>query len=82
MHSRRALLYIPGDDWKKTTKALTLGMDCICMDMEDGVAPNRKAEARCKSCSGSSSAGNWRSPSQIKSTSCISFQEVLLVPTF
>ena len=46
MHSRRALLYMPGDDWKKITKALTLGVDCICMDMEDGVALNRKAEAR------------------------------------
>lgn len=46
MHSRRALLYMPGDDWKKITKAITLGVDCICMDMEDGVALNRKAEAR------------------------------------
>jgi len=46
MHSRRALLYMPGDDWKKITKAITLGVDCICMDMEDGVAVNRKAEAR------------------------------------
>lgn len=46
MHARRALLYMPGDDWKKITKALTLGVDCICMDMEDGVALKRKAEAR------------------------------------
>ena len=46
MHSRRALLYMPGDDWKKITKALTLGVDSICMDMEDGTALNRKAEAR------------------------------------
>jgi citrate lyase subunit beta-like protein len=46
MRSRRALLYMPGDDWKKITKALTLGVDCICMDMEDGTAANRKAEAR------------------------------------
>ncbi len=46
MPSRRALLYMPGDDWKKITKALTLGVDCICMDMEDGVAVSRKTEAR------------------------------------
>ena len=46
MHSRRALLYMPGDDWKKITKSLTLGVDSICMDMEDGVAINRKTEAR------------------------------------
>ena len=46
MHSRRALLYMPGDDRHKIEKALTLGVDCICMDMEDGVAFNKKAEAR------------------------------------
>ncbi len=46
MHSRRALLYMPGDDRRKIEKAITLHVDCICMDMEDGVALNRKAEAR------------------------------------
>ena len=46
MHSRRALLYMPGDDRRKIEKATTLGVDCICMDLEDGTAANRKAEAR------------------------------------
>ncbi|CAG0995930.1 (S)-citramalyl-CoA lyase [Anaerolineales bacterium] len=46
MHSRRALLYMPGDNWKMITKSITLGVDCICMDMEDGTAINKKAEAR------------------------------------
>ena len=46
MHSRRALLYMPGDDRRKIEKATTLGVDCICMDMEDGVAITRKTEAR------------------------------------
>src|SRR5665648_955825 len=46
MHSRRALLYVPGDDRHKIEKALTLNVDCICMDMEDGVAPDREQEAR------------------------------------
>ncbi len=46
MHSRRALLYMPGDDRHKIEKALTLGVDCICMDMEDGVAASKKVEAR------------------------------------
>jgi citrate lyase beta subunit len=45
MHARRALLYVPGDDWKKITKAVTLGVDSICMDMEDGVALTHKEEA-------------------------------------
>lgn len=46
MHSRRALLYVPGDDRRKIEKATTLGVDCICMDLEDGVAASRKQEAR------------------------------------
>ena len=46
MHSRRALLYMPGDDRRKIEKSTTLGVDCICMDMEDGVAMSRKSEAR------------------------------------
>ena len=46
MHSRRALLYMPGDDRRKIEKSVTLGVDSICMDMEDGVAANKKAEAR------------------------------------
>jgi len=46
MRARRALLYMPGDDLHKINKAVTLGVDCICMDLEDGVAINRKHEAR------------------------------------
>jgi citrate lyase beta subunit len=46
MRARRALLYMPGDDMHKIRKAATLGGDCVCLDMEDGVAQNRKAEAR------------------------------------
>jgi len=46
MRARRALLYMPGDDMHKIQKATGLGVDCVCMDIEDGVALNRKAEAR------------------------------------
>ena len=46
MHSRRALLYMPGDDRRKIEKATLLGVDCICMDLEDGTALSKKAEAR------------------------------------
>ena len=46
MHSRRALLYMPGDNWKMITKSVTLGVDSICMDMEDGTAVNKKDLAR------------------------------------
>jgi len=37
---------MPGDDRRKIEKSTTLGVDCICMDMEDGTAINKKAEAR------------------------------------
>jgi citrate lyase beta subunit len=40
------LLYMPGDDMHKIQKAIGLGVDCICMDIEDGVAHNRKEAAR------------------------------------
>lgn len=46
MRARRALLYMPGDDLRKIQKAATLEVDCVCMDMEDGVAGNRKEAAR------------------------------------
>ncbi|NLH00047.1 MAG: CoA ester lyase [Chloroflexi bacterium] len=46
MRARRALLYMPGDEMRKIQKAITLGVDCICMDIEDGVALNRKEAAR------------------------------------
>jgi citrate lyase beta subunit len=37
---------MPGDDRRKIEKSTTIGVDCICMDMEDGVAVTRKSEAR------------------------------------
>ncbi len=46
MRARRAFLYMPGDDLHKIKKAITLDVDCICMDLEDGVAVNRKSLAR------------------------------------
>lgn len=46
LRPRRTLLYVPGDDWRKITKATTLGVDCVCLDMEDGVALNHKDVAR------------------------------------
>jgi len=46
MHPRRALLYVPGDDRHKIERALTFGVDSVCLDMEDGVAMNRKTDAR------------------------------------
>jgi citrate lyase beta subunit len=46
MKSRRALLFMPGDDRRKIEKGAALGADAVIMDLEDGVALNRKAQAR------------------------------------
>lgn len=42
----RTLLFMPGDDMKKITKGAGLDVDAIIMDLEDGVALNKKDEAR------------------------------------
>jgi citrate lyase beta subunit len=39
-------MYVPGSDWAKLEKAAGLALDCACLDLEDGVAPERKEEAR------------------------------------
>jgi citrate lyase beta subunit len=46
MRARRALLYVPGSDERKIIKAATLNADSVCLDLEDGVALDRKQEAR------------------------------------
>ena len=46
MRARRALLYMPGSDWRKIEKAASLEVDAMCMDLEDGVAPEQKEAAR------------------------------------
>ncbi len=43
---RRALLFMPGDDRRKIEKGIAAAPDSVIMDLEDGVALNRKAEAR------------------------------------
>jgi citrate lyase subunit beta / citryl-CoA lyase len=42
----RSLLFIPGDDEKKLAKGLGSGADVLLIDLEDSVAPARKAEGR------------------------------------
>jgi citrate lyase beta subunit len=45
-HLRRSFLYVPGSEERKLVKAQTLGADALILDLEDSVAPERKAEAR------------------------------------
>jgi citrate lyase subunit beta / citryl-CoA lyase len=42
----RSLLFVPGDDAHKFTKASTCGADALILDLEDSVAPGRKNFAR------------------------------------
>ena len=46
MRARRCVLYVPGSDTRKMEKAVTLGADCVCFDLEDGVASSQKENAR------------------------------------
>lgn len=43
---RRTLLFLPGGNQKLLSKALTLDVDAIILDLEDSVAPQMKNEAR------------------------------------
>lgn len=43
---RRSRLYIPGDQPDLLPNAGLFGADCLILDLEDSVAPSRKAEAR------------------------------------
>ena len=42
----RSLLFAPGDDVHKLAKALGSGADGVIADLEDGIAPSRRAAAR------------------------------------
>lgn len=42
----RSLLFVPGDDERKIAKALDSAADALILDLEDAVAPPRKAVAR------------------------------------
>lgn len=46
MKVRRSLLFMPGDDRRKIEKGAGLNVDAVIMDLEDGVALNRKQAAR------------------------------------
>lgn len=43
---RRSALYVPGSNARALEKARTLDADVLIFDLEDGVAPDRKGEAR------------------------------------
>jgi len=44
--ARRSVLFTPGDEGEMQRKAVGFGADVVVFDLEDGVAPNAKAQAR------------------------------------
>jgi citrate lyase subunit beta / citryl-CoA lyase len=42
----RSFLFVPADGGKKLDKAMASGADAVIVDLEDSIAPERKAEAR------------------------------------
>jgi citrate lyase subunit beta/citryl-CoA lyase len=42
----RSLLFVPADSAKKLDKGVACGADALILDLEDSIAPERKAEAR------------------------------------
>ena len=42
----RSLLFVPADGGSKLDKAMASGADAIILDLEDSIAPERKAQAR------------------------------------
>jgi (S)-citramalyl-CoA lyase len=45
---RRSLIFVPGTQPEMFAKALKVGADIICIDLEDAIAPEHKDEARTK----------------------------------
>lgn len=48
--SRRAMLYVPGSTPRMLEKSLASPADSVCYDLEDAVAPGKKADARRSVC--------------------------------
>ncbi len=48
IQSRRSFIFSPGDRPDLYPKALASGADIVCVELEDGVAPQDKADARAK----------------------------------
>ena len=53
----RSLLFVPADGGNKLDKAMASGADAVIIDLEDSIAPERKAAAREAALRFSQSAG-------------------------
>ncbi|MEK9708452.1 MAG: aldolase/citrate lyase family protein, partial [Alphaproteobacteria bacterium] len=46
VQSRRSFIFSPGTDPAMFPKAIASGADIVCLELEDGVAPQHKDQAR------------------------------------
>ena len=46
IRARRSFIFTPGLKPEMYPKALSSGVDMVCVELEDGIAPHDKAEAR------------------------------------
>ena len=46
IRARRSFIFTPGLKPEMFPKALACGVDMVCVELEDGIAPHDKAEAR------------------------------------
>ena len=58
--SRRSFIFVPGLRPEMFPKALKSGVDMVCVELEDGIAPRDKSEARQKALSLYTSLNNVR----------------------
>src|SRR6476661_9829562 len=45
-HQPRSMLFVSGEKVERFAKAMASGADLVCIDLEDAVHPDRKAQAR------------------------------------
>ncbi|MBV7255848.1 CoA ester lyase [Pacificimonas sp. WHA3] len=60
LRPRRSCLYMPGANARALEKARSLPVDVVIIDLEDAVAPEKKAEARAAACAAVKQGGYGR----------------------
>ena len=58
----RALLYVPGNDPRKVSRALSTPVDCVIFDLEDSVPDHCKTEARARV---AAAVAEYRGPARV-----------------
>lgn len=62
LRARRTILAVPGSSERFIAKSRTMGVDCLFLDLEDGVAPAAKAEGRGRIVEALRADEGWQAP--------------------